>query len=514
MALANERFFFPGNCSLCGKHMLTEHPPYASKKNIYCRSCWTSDRWDPCTYGRAVSFSRPFFDQVRELWMDVPAQNLLIEGTNENSEYIHYAGFAKNCYLVMHSDFCEDCYYGYGFKKDLICVDGFYNLQCELCYDCVDVNRCYGLRGCQDCINCSSSAFLRDCIGCKHCFLCVGLRNREYCIENQQFSKAEYLERMKDANFGSHAFYQSCIRRRQELERMHFFKEYHGHNAEACTGDYLVNCKNTLESFDCEDSEDGKYLYQVVTGAKDNQDIYQYGLNLQQSYECSIAGNSCHHILFSHNAHVNCSDLLYCWYLQVSRHCFGCVSMHHKQYCILNTQYTKGEYERLAARLIEHMMKTGEWGELFPISISPFGYNRTNAMLYFPLSREQALAKRYHWDDSDVPPPMVARTIRAGELPDAITEIPDDILNWAVECEVTKRPFRITPQELRFYREQSLPIPRRSPEQRHIDRFRRRNPRRFWSRSCSVCAKDIRTTYAPDRPEKVACETCYLKRMM
>lgn len=25
----------------------------------------------------------------------------------------------------------------------------------------------------------------------------------------------------------------------------------------------------------------------------------------------------------------------------------------------------------------------------------------------------------------------------------SITDIPDDILNWAIECEVTKKPFRI-----------------------------------------------------------------------
>lgn len=513
MALANERFLFPGTCALCNKHMLTEHPPYGEKRNVYCRACWNSDRWDPCTYGRPFDFTRPFFDQFRELWRDVPAQNLLTEGTNENSEYIHYAGFAKNCYLVMHADFCEDCYYGYGFKRSTSCVDGFYNLQCELCYDCVDVHGSYGLRGCQDCVNCSSSSFLRDCVGCKNCFLCVGLRDKEHCIENVQYSKKEYTARMKDCDFGSHAFYQSCYARRRALEKDHLFKEYHGHNTVDCSGDYLVNCKNTRASFDCEDSEDGAYLYQVVTGAKDNQDIYQYGLNLRESYECSIAGNNCHHILFSHNAHVNCSDLLYCWFLQSSKDCFGCVSMHHKRYCILNTQYSKEEYEALLPRIVAHMVKTGEWGELFPARLSPFGYNKTNAQLYFPLTREQATKKRYHWDDNELTPSAVARTINANDLPDNIRDIPDDILNWAVTCEETNRPFRITPQELRFYREQSLPIPRRSPDQRHIDRFHRRNPRTFWERPCAQCGKTIRTTYAPDRPEKVACEECYLKNI-
>lgn len=159
------------------------------------------------------------------------------------------------------------------------------------------------------------------------------------------------------------------------------------------------------------------------------------------------------------------------------------------------------------------MVATKEWGELFPIRSSPFGYNRTNAQLYFPLTKEEAIEKGFRWDDRDLPPPAAARTIAAEELPDTIRDIPEDILNWAVECEVTRRPFRITPQELRFYREQSLPIPRRAPDQRHIDRFHMRNPRRFFERTCAKCQSAIRTTYAGDRPETVYCERCYLEAM-
>ena len=35
------------------------------------------------------------------------------------------------------------------------------------------------------------------------------------------------------------------------------------------------------------------------------------------------------------------------------------------------------------------MMRTGEWGEFFPSSISPFGYNETIAQEYFPLESSQ-----------------------------------------------------------------------------------------------------------------------------
>ncbi|MEK7673192.1 MAG: hypothetical protein AAB373_04885 [Patescibacteria group bacterium] len=494
------------------KKTITEHPP-ESNKVIYCRECWFSDKWDPLSYGQEVDFTRPIFDQLKELWQKVPAQNLLIEGTNLNSEYIHYAGFAKNCYLIMHADYCEDCYYGYGFKKTTSCVDGFYNLGCELCYDCVDINSCYGLKGSQDCINCNSSAFLRDCIGCKNCFLSIGLRNKEYYFLNQQLNKEDYEEKMSKIDLGSYSQYQQYKNQFRELAKTHVYKEFHGQNLENSSGDYLQNCKDTQHSFDCEDVESGKYLYQVVTGAKNIYDIYQYGLNLSASYECSIAGNNCYHVLFCHNAHINCSDLLYCWFIQSSKNCFGCFNVHHKEYCILNKQYTKTEYEELVPKIIDHITKTEEWGELFPITFSPFAYNKTTAQMYYPKTKEEVINNGWKWDDSTPPAPNVSKIIESSVIPDSIDKVPDLILDWAIKCEVTGRPFKLTKAELQFYRQQHLPIPHKCPDQRHLDRFYQRNPRQFWSRQCANCSKNIQTTYSPKRPEIIYCEQCYLKEV-
>jgi len=37
-------------------------------------------------------------------------------------------------------------------------------------------------------------------------------------------------------------------------------------------------------------------------------------------------------------------------------------------------------------KIIEHMQKMGEWGEFFPSSLSPFGYNETVAEEYYPIN--------------------------------------------------------------------------------------------------------------------------------
>jgi hypothetical protein len=96
-------------------------------------------------------------------------------------------------------------------------------------------------------------------------------------------------------------------------------------------------------------------------------------------------------------------------------------------------------------------------------------------------------------------------------LPEKISDIPDDILNWAIECEVTGKPFRIIKPELEFYRKHDIPVARRHPEQRHADRMKLRNPRKLYTRNCMKCSVELMTTYSPDRTDIVYCEECYNK---
>lgn len=91
------------------------------------------------------------------------------------------------------------------------------------------------------------------------------------------------------------------------------------------------------------------------------------------------------------------SYLKYCILSRASNYCFGCVSLHKNQYCILNKQYTRGEYGEMVLKIIEHMKKTGEYGEFFPIKISPFNYNETLAQDYFPLDKEDVIKKGWRW---------------------------------------------------------------------------------------------------------------------
>jgi len=154
------------------------------------------------------------------------------------------------------------------------------------------------------------------------------------------------------------------------------------------------------------------------------------------------------------------------------------------------------------------MKETGEWGEFFPIMVSPFAYNETVAQEYFPMTEKESLAREYRWREEDV---GAVSNHKIPNIEDNIVDVDNSILDKTLVCEATKKPYRLIKSELEFYRKMNLPIPRLHPDERHQKRMALRNPRKLWERSCANCQKNIKTTYAPDRPEKVLCESCYLE---
>ncbi len=91
-------------------------------------------------------------------------------------------------------------------------------------------------------------------------------------------------------------------------------------------------------------------------------------------------------------------------------------------------------------------------------------------MIEFPLTESEAKKQWFTWSNYESPFPKVEKTIPATRLPDTIEGIPDDILNWAILCEVSEKPFRITRLELDFYRRHQLQIPRKHPDERYKER--------------------------------------------
>lgn len=507
MAWCNEWALYKDKCGLCGKVIIGQLNPDNSRIQ-YCVECWWSDKWDSLNYGREIDWNRSLMEQVHELELVVPHCCVSTDIGNINSEYTHHSGQEKNCYMLFHSTFAEDCYYGYGVKKAKDCMDVHYCHESELCYECVDVKGCHSLAWSQDCFDCSSGYFLRDCIGCMDCFCCTGLRNKKYCFMNEQLSKENYDKRLKEIDLGDYKVFKKYWMEYRNLQKKHPFKCLTENMNENSLGDYLYKAKNCQYCFDCSDIQDSKYCTQMQLGVKDCYDVYQYGISTELAYECAMTGTNSYNNHFCYLCLWQVSNLTYCIESYNSKDCFGCFGLKKNQYCILNKQYQKDEYFNLRDRLIAKMRKDEEYGEFFPVEYSQSAYNETTAQIWYPQLKENVIKKGWQWQDN-LPGTYGKETIN--EIDDNILEVPDGIVDEVLKCESCKKNYKIISQELKYYKRLNYPLPRRCFECRRLARLALRKPRKFYKRKCDKCALEIYSTYAPNKEEIVFCRKCYLE---
>lgn len=501
----NERCLYKRKCDYSGKQIISVYHP-ASPFKVYDFKDWMSDTWDAMEYGRDIDWNRFFFEQLQELNMAVPKISLLIRNC-ENSDYVNNEEGDKNCYMIFAGGYCEDSYYSRMLLKSKNCIDCLNVTDCELCYECVNVTNSYHCLYCQNVTNSRDLLFCNDMIGCSDCIACAGLRQKQYCIFNEQHTKGEFEKKKKELMKNLPA---SIPVLRKEMQKQHLslpYKYATTINSEDCTGDYILNSKNCKSCFDIIGCQDSSCIWdgEKTRNCRD----------MMMGYNDELVYNTMGVVLNSYH----CMCGVYCWgctYLSYSQHCFncnnvfGCIGLKKKEFCILNKQYSKEEYEKLRDKLIAHMKKTGEYGEFFPADHSPFAYNETIAQEYFPLEKESATKQKFAWRDEH----SSARgkeTIGWKDVPVSMDDVQDSITEEIFACTNCQKNYRIIPQELAFYKRMNLPLPQRCFDCRHISRMNLRNPRKLWNRQCNNCKKPVETSYSPGRPEKIYCEECYLK---
>ncbi|MFA6520796.1 MAG: hypothetical protein WCT53_00190 [Candidatus Gracilibacteria bacterium] len=499
----NEINLFHRKCDKTGKNIISMYSadsPYP----IYDQGEWWKDNWDPIEYGRDFDFNRPFFEQFEELRRKVPRMSLnCIQ--NENSEYTSYALGDKNSYLLFTADFNEDCYYGRFSDRNFRCTDFDFTYDSKFCYQTIRVHNGTNCWFSQKLENCSDNLFCYDMKNCHSCIFCTNLRNQNYMILNKKVTQEEFEKFKSELNLSSRKSLNEAISKAKGFIQRQPHKYLENIQCEDCIGDYLKNCKNANYCFDSYDLQDTKYCSQVFK-LKDCYDWDFVGENSELCYEMASSAGNAVHCRFCMNTWQGNSNMNYCDLCLFDSDCFGCVGLRRKKYCILNKQYSKEEYEALLPKVIDHMKKTGEWGEFFPLSLSPFAYNDSVAFEYFPLTKEQAIAQGLKWRDED----KKHAASQSVTVPDDIKDVKDDIVNAVLVCKHCEKNFKVVPQELKFYRELKLPIPEVCWVCRHHERMAQKNPRVVYQRNCSKCQEKIITTYSPEKLEPVYCEKCYL----
>jgi len=506
LAMRNERSLYHRKCDLTGKEIVSIYSPESPYK-VYDQEVWWGDKWDPMDYGRDFDFSKTFAENITALYRDVPHMSLFTINC-ENSYYTNYALEQKNCYLIFGGGTNEDCLYGKFVSKCKDCVDCLAIYACQNCYQGAGSDDCYGCKYFVHCRNCSDGLMIEECSGCRNCAACFGLKMKQYCILNKQYTKEDYEKIMSEYLPLTSEKVTNLRKQFDELKKDLPHIQSHIYACENCSGEAVYNSKNCQYSFDTKDSEDCKFVH--------------FTPKSHDTYDCSFC--SPHGTRFCYNV---CSTVdlessmacFYVWYgtsLYYSMEChhcqniFGSVGLKMKKYCILNKQYSPEEYEKQVAKIIEHMRKTGEWGEYFSYSSSPFYYNETIAKEYFPLDKEQVEKLGSKWLDEK---PEMAKDGEYFTPPEDIREVDESICNKILKCKTTGRVYKILPPELKFYKRMGLPIPLICPDQRHYDRIKLHDYYRLWPRACAKCGKPIETIYKPESLEVVFCEDCYLKEV-
>lgn len=498
--------FRKGKSDFSGESIITVLPEN-SRYPIYSLKEWHSDNWDAVDYAMDYHVEESFFDQLKSLQEKVPHphQN---GANNMNCDYCDDVWNSKNCYLARSMEECEDLLYSYRNIKVKNSIDVALCYSSERCFSCVNCINSYKLFYSIDSKDCIDSYFLFDCRNCQNCFMCSNLRGKSYHINNIQYTREEYLEKIKSFNLGSSKNVESFKNQFEEMlknvaiHRLNFnIKSYNS------TGNSLINVNNC---HNCNTISDTENSANCIRGTKINNSLNCGGCWYGELNGNSAGCSNSYGIKYS-----SWSQSRYSEYLDLCidcEYCFGCVGLKKKKYCILNKQYTKEEYEKLKSEIICNMKNTKEYGNFFPYSMSAGPFNFSTSYLYFTdTTKEEILKLGGYWQDIDE---SNIEGIHTSLLPNSINDIDESICTKALICPDTGWRFNISSNELDFYKQNEIPLPRKHFDVRIKELIKYSTILETDLYDCFYCNKNIEAFYPKDWGYKnIACESCYQKNL-
>ena len=498
----NDRHLYRRKDDETGEHMISIMSEYASWTVIEAKrhKQLMADDFG-LEYGRDVTHD--IFAEFFTLFADVPKPSRMIYPWLENAEYCSHSWRSTNIYL----SFCifQDCEHVYHSFRVLG--------KCKNIFSCVDIqNGCENLYQCRM-INTSSEisfgvnikdssylTFCRNMTNCTECLFCCNQTGSSYMIWNQQWSKEEYKTKKDEL--------MQQMKKRDTFEKLvtlydEFLQEklvepaVNIQNCEGVTGDNMYYGQRCVNSYMWIGNKE--CVNTILTGNDDKDSMVRLVNSIESGQHCENVvwccsfGQQIYNLFFV----VWCTTSSNCWYgfdLEQCEECMFCIWLQNKKYCILNKQYTKEEYMQKKQDIL-HILKT-QWsrGSFLPRSLSKFPYNDTVAYYYFKVHTviwsdgrsevideyargvvtvqsddfisdatldlwwDETIAIQRRTKDKEINVPEHIFTLSKDQLPD-IDDVDEDILDKAIMCSVTGRPFRVMKQELEFLKRKWLPLP-------------------------------------------------------
>ncbi len=517
----NERVLHKGICDLCEKPMISIFNPESLYK-VFCSKCWWSDDWETGDYYLDYDPNKNFFDQMKELQLKTPFMDKIVSYlTLENSDYINHSAYCKNCYLISTADYCENVYYSNLAVSVKDACDCTMVGNSELLYGTIGGGGSSGSYFSKNCKKSINIWYSKDCVGCNDCFGCVNLRKKSYHIYNEVYTKEEYFKKIKEMELDKYSSHVKIQEHIYDFWNKFPYRYMHGRMNTNVTGDYVVNSKNAKECYRSHHIEDVAYCQFIsMPPFKDSYDVTEWGNGVELCIDSVTIGEGVNNIKYSSGVWNNCRNVEYSMYVINSSNCFGCVNLRKKEYCILNKQYSKESFDKLRTQIIADLEKNPyidskgrvwKYGEFLPYDLSPFSYNESFAQEYFPLDQNQI--EDFGFKYMDPKKPDYKETIKLSDIPDSINDIPDDFVKEIIKCDCGKF-YRIVAGELQLLRRFGIPVPRKCPDCWHDFRMGLLNKPYLYDRKCDKCGLEVKSSFAPDRPEIIYCEKCYQQEVV
>lgn len=229
------------------------------------------------------------------------------------------------------------------------CIDCDYPVESELCYESVDPFKAFNCDYTNYCSRIQDSSYCHWCWDSHDLFGCVYLKNKSFCIFNRQFTEEEYRKKVKELRKLPPEKIFAVV---EELKnRYPLTQTIEGHNENTSYGNYIHYNKNCYLCFDAANDENCAYLYDSFDCT--NCFDLTYGYKDQLTYQSLYSPNifNCNYVYWSEN----CMDSDYLISCVDVKNSLGCINLQHKQYCILNRQFTKDEYEKISKKIKQEL---------------------------------------------------------------------------------------------------------------------------------------------------------------
>lgn len=299
-----------------------------------------------------------FIDELQKLIYSLPKPPTITPHC-ENSEYGNNISYCKNVYFGFDSDYCNNSLYIADSARCDDVIDCDYAVDSQLCYECVDPFKAFNCDYLNYCAHIRDSSYCEWCWQSHDLFGCVNLIGKSFCVFNRQLTPKQYKE--ATTNYKKWPA-EKILKVVADLKKRYpVTQTIEAYNENTTYGNYIHYNKNCYMCFDAAKDENCSYLYDSFY-SKMCLDM-TYTLSSQLSYEAisSFTLFNCDYAMYSKN----CQDSSYIFNCLNVKNCLGCVSLAHKQYCILNKQFSKEEYEQLSRNILSVLRKeNSEWASL------------------------------------------------------------------------------------------------------------------------------------------------------